>query len=383
MGLRSVLVGTAVVLAGSVAGAQNPAPRPLAGSAAPVYPAAAAADAMIGRVEFEVRVKRDGTPGSIRTVYAAPRDSDFEKAAKKAVERWRFERPADAAAPYKARFRFRPSTPVAPRWQQTPGSSVAYSDGRRVLELKGGWIRTPRWFSEFVLDLEFRVAGQTPRAHLLVHVAAVRDGRHIGYVVPLADARGEVRVGDVMGELPFRRLDTGTAPVLAATAAAGGWQTVRIETLNGVLRVIMNGVPTFAATDLARGTGHVGLEVRDGVLEVRSAQIERRDTYMDGPADTAAVRSSDPGVTGPEVVTEVKPEYAMDAMRRVILGTVWLEAVALPDGSVDAVRVTKSLDLDLDQSAVAAVRRWKFRPGTRHGTPVPVQVDIEMTFVLK
>jgi TonB family protein len=37
---------------------------------------------------------------------------------------------------------------------------------------------------------------------------------------------------------------------------------------------------------------------------------------------------------------------------------------------------------DLDQSAIATVRRWKFRPGTINGSPVAVVVEVEMTFAI-
>jgi TonB family protein len=49
------------------------------------------------------------------------------------------------------------------------------------------------------------------------------------------------------------------------------------------------------------------------------------------------------------------------------------------------VKVTESLDTvyGLDAEAVKAVKQWLFTPGTKNGKPVPVKVDIEMTFTLK
>lgn len=91
------------------------------------------------------------------------------------------------------------------------------------------------------------------------------------------------------------------------------------------------------------------------------------------------------GVTTPEVLTEVKPEYTADAMRMKVQGVVEVEAIVMPDGSVDQVRIVRSLDdrWGLDQKAVEAVKRWRFRPGTRLGKPVPVLVNIELTFTLR
>ena len=91
------------------------------------------------------------------------------------------------------------------------------------------------------------------------------------------------------------------------------------------------------------------------------------------------------GVTLPRVLQEVKPQYTADAMRAKVQGTVWLECVVLPDGSVGDVKVTKSLDqvFGLDMEAIKAARRWKFMPGTRMGEPVPVLITIELTFTLR
>jgi len=54
------------------------------------------------------------------------------------------------------------------------------------------------------------------------------------------------------------------------------------------------------------------------------------------------------------------------------------------DGTVDNdVRVIRSLDTDLDQQAVIAARQWTFKPGTKDGKAVDVQVNIELSFTLK
>jgi TonB family protein len=60
-----------------------------------------------------------------------------------------------------------------------------------------------------------------------------------------------------------------------------------------------------------------------------------------------------------------------------------LEVVVRADGTVGATRVIRRLHTDLDEAAINAVRRWKFKPGTVHGSPVPMAVTIELTFVLR
>jgi protein TonB len=91
------------------------------------------------------------------------------------------------------------------------------------------------------------------------------------------------------------------------------------------------------------------------------------------------------GVTLPRVQHEERPAYTSDAMRAKVQGTVLLQCVVKPDGSVGDVQVVRSLDptFGLDQQAVAAARRWRFFPGTRLGEPVSVLITIELTFTLR
>ena len=88
-------------------------------------------------------------------------------------------------------------------------------------------------------------------------------------------------------------------------------------------------------------------------------------------------------VTTPRLLHEVKPEYTARAMRERAQGTVRMNCVVLPDGTVGDVQVKESVHPDLDLEAVRTVRKWRFVPGMAEGKAVPVQVQIEMTFTLK
>jgi protein TonB len=90
------------------------------------------------------------------------------------------------------------------------------------------------------------------------------------------------------------------------------------------------------------------------------------------------------GVKSPRLTKEVKPSYTEGAMRRKVAGVVEMKVVVLADGTVgDDVTITKSLDEELDQQAITAVKQWTFKPGTKDDKPVAVQVNIEMTFTLR
>ena len=80
----------------------------------------------------------------------------------------------------------------------------------------------------------------------------------------------------------------------------------------------------------------------------------------------------------------MKPSYTAEAMRAKIQGVVMVEAVVMPDGGVGQVPCSLvDPTFGLDQEAIKAVRKWRFAPGTRFGQPVPVLVEIELTFTLR
>ena len=91
------------------------------------------------------------------------------------------------------------------------------------------------------------------------------------------------------------------------------------------------------------------------------------------------------GVSLPQVVKQVKAEYTSEAMQNRIEGKVGLDTVVLADGKVGEVTVTESLDSihGLDKNAVAAMKQWEFKPGTKDGKAVAVRVHVQITFTLK
>src|SRR3954469_18218099 len=67
-------------------------------------------------------------------------------------------------------------------------------------------------------------------------------------------------------------------------------------------------------------------------------QPQAQTVYMPGRDSTGVV------ITPPRLLREVKNRYTVEAMRQRVEGTVWVQAVVLPDGTVGDVTVTKSLD---------------------------------------
>jgi len=86
------------------------------------------------------------------------------------------------------------------------------------------------------------------------------------------------------------------------------------------------------------------------------------------------------GIKAPTIVTNPGPEYSDEARRERVEGVVTLAVIVTSAGDVATVRVIKSLGHGLDEKAMEAVRQWKFKPATKDGVPVSVQIAIETSF---
>src|SRR5262249_4014168 len=84
------------------------------------------------------------------------------------------------------------------------------------------------------------------------------------------------------------------------------------------------------------------------------------------------------GASEPVVVYQVDPEYSEEARKARYEGTVLLVAVVRKNGRIDMVNLVRSLGFGLDQNAVEALKKWRFRPGMKDGKPVDVQMNIEV-----
>ncbi|HXP83671.1 MAG TPA: energy transducer TonB [Bryobacteraceae bacterium] len=88
------------------------------------------------------------------------------------------------------------------------------------------------------------------------------------------------------------------------------------------------------------------------------------------------------GVSAPTVLVKVEPEYSEEARKAKWQGIVVLSLVVDANGVPRGIAVTKSVGLGLDQKAIEAVQKWRFKPGMKDGKPVPVIAAVEVNFRL-
>jgi len=88
------------------------------------------------------------------------------------------------------------------------------------------------------------------------------------------------------------------------------------------------------------------------------------------------------GVSAPVPVYKPEPEYSEEARKAKWQGAVVLELVVDENGVPQNIKVLRSLGLGLDQKAIEAVQKWRFKPGQKDGKAVPVSANIEVNFRL-
>lgn len=86
------------------------------------------------------------------------------------------------------------------------------------------------------------------------------------------------------------------------------------------------------------------------------------------------------GVTPPKLIKYVAPEYT-DLARQIDLEGICVITMTVDkEGIPENVHVTKSLEKGLDNSALNAVRKYRFRPAMFEGKPIPVLLTVEVQF---
>jgi TonB family protein len=89
------------------------------------------------------------------------------------------------------------------------------------------------------------------------------------------------------------------------------------------------------------------------------------------------------GITSPKCLYCPRANYSSEAMDHKLQGVTALVVIVETDGTIDNIRVVKTLPFGLTAKAMEAVRKWKLAPAVGpDGKPVRVRQIIEVTFQL-
>jgi TonB family protein len=89
------------------------------------------------------------------------------------------------------------------------------------------------------------------------------------------------------------------------------------------------------------------------------------------------------GVSAPVPLFQPEAEFSDEARRAKYQGVCIVGLIVDAQGNPQSVHIVRALGMGLDEKAMEAVRKYKFKPAMKDGrTPVPVPVNIEVNFRL-
>jgi periplasmic protein TonB len=89
------------------------------------------------------------------------------------------------------------------------------------------------------------------------------------------------------------------------------------------------------------------------------------------------------GISAPIPIVQPEAEFSDEARRAKYQGEVMISLIVDAQGNPQNPRVVRPLGMGLDEKALEAVRKYKFKPALKDGrTPVPVMVTIAVNFRL-
>jgi TonB family protein len=120
------------------------------------------------------------------------------------------------------------------------------------------------------------------------------------------------------------------------------------------------------------------------VLLAAAVPLETSITLPTGQGVRLANEATLPnaGITLPTVVKFSRASYTDEARRREIEGVVTVQAEFDINGGFKILRVVKGLGYGLDESALAALKNWRFNPAYRNGARVSVIALIDVMFTV-
>jgi TonB family protein len=89
------------------------------------------------------------------------------------------------------------------------------------------------------------------------------------------------------------------------------------------------------------------------------------------------------GISAPVALVQPEAEFSDEARRAKYQGVCLISLIVDAQGNPQNPRVVRPLGMGLDEKALEAVRKYKFKPALKDGrTPVPVMITIEVNFRL-
>ena len=145
------------------------------------------------------------------------------------------------------------------------------------------------------------------------------------------------------------------------------------------------GPPNFAVLAPGAKPEQIFADKRVYTLNVQMANLNSASgswilhfSELNSGGQGAAMTSSE--LEGLAPIRKVDPKYPPELIEQNVEGEVVLYAIIRADGSVDSLQLVHSVDPVLDANAKSAFSQWKFRPATKGGVPIDLEVIAHVPF---
>jgi len=229
-------------------------------------------------------------------------------------------------------------------------------------------------------------------------LARVEAGADPPEPIPTWAPRVDVKLGDFPDAGPGRRAEPAKRLESDAPEPPAKAQVQPVAPAEDAPVVPPDAPPAAPERDAARigedSRGGQGDRDGDGTGLGPPGTAGQPDGRIDGkdlvgrpsPPGSGPSEPSDPtayGVEPPLLLTRVEPEYPkIDVLAR-LEGTVLLEVLVGASGRVESVRVMAATNPRMQDAAVRAVQRWRYRPARQNGRAIGVFITIEVHFTLQ
>jgi TonB family protein len=82
----------------------------------------------------------------------------------------------------------------------------------------------------------------------------------------------------------------------------------------------------------------------------------------------------------PKLISKTDPHYTSIARQLKVRGAVVLKVKIDKEGNVSVLDIVQPLGLDLDESAIEAVSKWKYTPASLNGEPIDFETTLKIQF---
>jgi periplasmic protein TonB len=152
------------------------------------------------------------------------------------------------------------------------------------------------------------------------------------------------------------RTETAQAPTTHAEGAGGGSGSGQ-------------GGSAGSGSGAGSGNGASGLGTGSGARAGAASGDQTTYPFMDG-------------MTRPELVSKVDPEYTKEARDANVQGLILTKCVIGTDGSLKRCKIVKGLPL-MDQQVLSALSHWRYSPVYYQGKPVQVEYVIPVRLMMR